>query len=252
MSEQQQNGYLIFGATGSVGAVLSKRLVDDGFHVMLVGRDESKLSAAAEQLGMPYSVCDVGDPDTFKTAFKNAAERFDVVGTVNCIGSVMLKPAHLLSDDEWFETMRINLDSSFYMLREAARAMRKQGGSIVLMSSSAACHGMPNHEAIAAAKGGVSGLTISAAASYAARDIRVNAVAPGLVKSNMTRHLWENEATAQTSIDMHPLMRLGEPEKIASLVHWLLLPENDWITGQVIGVDGGLAGVMGRQKVKAG
>ena len=97
-----------------------------------------------------------------------------------------------------------------------------------------------NHEAIAAAKAGVIGLMQSAAASYASRGIRINAVAPGLVKTEMTRRIWSSEKSASVSRSMHALGRLGEPKDVASLIVWLLQPENDWVTGQVFGVDGGL------------
>jgi NAD(P)-dependent dehydrogenase (short-subunit alcohol dehydrogenase family) len=80
----------------------------------------------------------------------------------------------------------------------------------------------------------------SAAASYASRGIRVNAVAPGLVKTSLTERIWTNEKSAEISRNMHALGRLGEPKDVASLLVWLLQPENDWVTGQVFGVDGGL------------
>jgi NAD(P)-dependent dehydrogenase (short-subunit alcohol dehydrogenase family) len=179
-----------------------------------------------------------------------ALDRFGRLdGAANCIGSVLLKPAHLTSDTEWHDTITTNLTSSFYLVRAASKAMRQSGGSIVLVSSAAARIGLANHEAIAAAKAGIIGLTLSAAATYAGRGIRVNAVAPGLVKSEMTRKLWETESAAAVSSQMHALGRLGEPEDIAKAIAWLLDPENNWITGQSIGVDGGLSSLLPRMKV---
>ena len=90
----------------------------------------------------------------------------------------------------------------------------------------------------------------SEAASYAARGIRINAVAPGLTKSNMTRQIWESEQASAASEQMHALGRLGDPDEVAAMIQWLLLDESSWITGQVFGVDGGLSSVLGRQKVK--
>lgn len=124
----------------------------------------------------------------------------------------------------------------------------KEGGSIVLFASAAACTGLPNHEAIAAAKGGVIGLTRSAAATYASRNIRVNAVAPGLVQTPLTERIWGHEKAAEASKALHPLGRLGTPGDIASFVRWLLAEENDWITGQVFGIDGGLAAARSARK----
>lgn len=161
---------------------------------------------------------------------------------------MLLKPAHATSDDDWAETLQVNAFSSFAIIREAAAAMRSTGGSIVLFSSAAVRIGLPNHEAIAAAKGAVEGLVRSAAATYAARGIRVNAIAPGLVRSEMTRRIWENDSSAAASVAMHALGRLGEPSDIARLAAWLMDPDNSWTTGQVIGVDGGLSSVLARRK----
>jgi NAD(P)-dependent dehydrogenase (short-subunit alcohol dehydrogenase family) len=80
----------------------------------------------------------------------------------------------------------------------------------------------------------------SAAATYASRNIRINAVAPGLVKTALTERIWSNQRSAEVSCSMHALGRLGEPKDVASLIVWLLDPENNWVTGQVFGVDGGL------------
>ena len=162
---------------------------------------------------------------------------------------MLLKPAHLTTDAEWNKTITTNLASSFSLIQAAARSLRRTGGSIVLVSSAAARIGLPNHEAIAAAKAGIIGLTLSAAATYAKQGIQVNAVAPGLVKSEMTRKLWETEEAAAMSSGMHPLGRLGEPDDVARVIAWLLSPANTWMTGQTIGVDGGLGSVLTRTKM---
>jgi NAD(P)-dependent dehydrogenase (short-subunit alcohol dehydrogenase family) len=101
--------------------------------------------------------------------------------------------------------------------------------------------GLANHEAIAAAKAGVVGLALSAAATYVGRDLRVNAVAPGLVQTPMTESVTRSETARQASVDLHPLGRLGEPADVATVIEWLLDPANTWVTGQVFGVDGGLS-----------
>ena len=129
--------------------------------------------------------------------------------------------------------------------------MRKDGGSIVLMSSAAAMVGLPNHDAIAAAKAGVIGLMRSAAATYAAYGIRVNAVAPGLVDTPMSRSITSNETSLNASIAMHPLGRIGTPEDVASAICWLLGPLSTWVTGQAIGVDGGLATLKARSRTSS-
>jgi NAD(P)-dependent dehydrogenase (short-subunit alcohol dehydrogenase family) len=120
--------------------------------------------------------------------------------------------------------------------------MRKSGGgSIVLLSSGAGSIGLVNHEAISAVKAGIEGLVRSAAATYAAAGVRVNAVAPGLTQTPLTERVWANEKSAEASRSMHPLGRLGTPADIASAIQWLLAPEQTWVTAQTIAVDGGLS-----------
>ena len=168
-------------------------------------------------------------------------------GAVNCVGSILLKPAHLTTAAEFDDTIATNLGSSFATIRAAARAMRRGGGSVVLVSSAAASIGLANHEAIAAAKAGIEGLVRAAATTYAHAKIRVNAVAPGLVDSAMSRRIIDNPRALETSLAMHPLGRVGQPHEIAALIDWFLGPESDWVTGQVWGVDGGLATLKARR-----
>jgi NAD(P)-dependent dehydrogenase (short-subunit alcohol dehydrogenase family) len=167
-------------------------------------------------------------------------------GIVNCAGSLLLKPAHLTTTAEWQATLAANLSSAFGCVRAAGRLLKASGGSVVLVSSAAARVGLANHEAIAAAKAGIVGLVLSAAATYAKHGIRFNAVAPGLVRTPLTKGLVASELAEKASIGMHPLGRLGEPGDVARAILFLLDPAQGWITGQVLGVDGGLAEVRCR------
>jgi NAD(P)-dependent dehydrogenase (short-subunit alcohol dehydrogenase family) len=233
--------FVILGASGGIGSETCRRLRAGGSELLLVGRSQEQLSALAVELDSPFQVIDAKAIDQVEGCIEHGLETMGKVdGIVNCVGSVLLKPAHLTTPAEWHETIALNLTSAFAVVRAGHKAMRKTGGAIVLMSTAAARIGLPNHEAIAAAKAGVIGLTQSAAASYAPRGIRVNAVAPGLVKTRMTERIWSNEKSSEVSRSMHALGRLGEPSDVASLIVWLLQPENDWVTGQVFGIDGGL------------
>ena len=235
------SNFIVLGASGGIGSETCRRLRADGSEVLLIGRNEERISALAAELSSPFRVVDATEIEGVEQCIEHGLEAFGKVdGIVNCVGSVLLKPAHLTTPAEWHETLAVNLTSAFATVRAGHKVMRKSGGSIILMSTAAARVGLSNHEAIAAAKAGVIGLMQSAAASYASRGIRVNAVAPGLVKTGMTERIWSNEKSAEVSRGMHALGRLGEPEDVASLIVWLLQPENDWVTGQVFGVDGGL------------
>jgi NAD(P)-dependent dehydrogenase (short-subunit alcohol dehydrogenase family) len=191
---------------------------------------------------------DASDSKALENAFSAACEQFGRLdGVVNCAGSLLLKPAHLTTAEEWAQTLNANLTTAFQVLRAAtSRMMRTGGGSIVLMASAVALRGMINHEAIAAAKAGVVGLAQSAAATYARYNIRVNCVAPGLIRTPLTASLTTNESTLRASVALHPLGRIGEPEEVASAIAWFLAPENSWVTGQVLAVDGGLSRLQPR------
>jgi NAD(P)-dependent dehydrogenase (short-subunit alcohol dehydrogenase family) len=239
--------YCVLGATGGVGSEVARRLVHAGCKVYLAGRDEGRVAELADELDMQATTIDAtrfADVERCVEAAKAWGGRLD--GIANCVGSLLLKPAHLTSEEELSDVLAVNLNSAFAVTRAAAKQMRGLGGSVVLVSSAAARTGLMNHEAIAAAKAGVIGLTLSAAATYAPLGIRVNAVAPGLTRTPMTRRITGNEASLKASLAMHALGRIGEVDDIAAAIVWLLGPESTWVTGEVLGVDGGLASVRSR------
>ena len=233
----------LIGATGGIGAATARRLVAKNAEVVLAGRNAEKLTALGAELNARTVVVDATG---FEALERAVAEFMPVDAVVNCAGSLLLKPAHLTSEREYRETIELSLTTAFAAVRAGAKAMMATGGSIVLCATAAARTGLPNHEAIAAAKGGVIGLTMSAAASYAGRNIRVNCVAPGLVETPLTARITQNEPSLKASQGMHALGRIGRPEDVASAIDWLIDPENAWVTGQVLGVDGGLGSVRAR------
>jgi len=240
--------YVIFGGTGGIGSEVARRLAADGATVVVAARGSDRLDALAADLGGAEThrvdATDIGAVDALIKEIHTSHGRLD--GIVNCVGSILLKAAHQTSEEEWRKTLAANLDSAFAVIRAGAKAMRKKGGSIVLMSSAAARVGLPSHEAIAAAKAGVIGLGHSAAASYASKGIRVNIVAPGLVDTPMASGITGNPMMLKASEAMHPLGRIGRPEEVADVVTWLVSGESAWVTGQVIGVDGGLSSVRAK------
>jgi NAD(P)-dependent dehydrogenase (short-subunit alcohol dehydrogenase family) len=236
--------YLVLGASGATGLAVAETLSARESNLLLAARDPAKLEAATGHLDAERAVVDVCDPRQIEQAFCTAQEAFGAIfGVVNCAGSLLLKPAHLTSDEQWSQTIDVNLRGAFNCVRAAGKHMRGTGGSVVLFSSAAANLGLANHEAIAAAKAGVEGLVRSAAATYGPKGLRFNAVAPGLVRSRMTERLCRNANVAASSAAMHAVGRIGEPQDVASMVAWLLDPANHWVTGQIFRVDGGLASV---------
>lgn len=234
--------FVIIGAAGGIGSTVARRLHASGARLMLAGRTRAKLESLARELAVQSCEVDATSFEAVERCLQEAqAWAGKVDGVLNCAGSILLKPAHLTTAAELEQVLAVNLVSAFATVRAAANVMRASGGSVVLMASAAAEIGLANHEAIAAAKAGVIGLMRSAAATYAAQSIRVNAVAPGLVETPMSARITSNEAARNASIAMHPLGRLGRPEDVAEPICWLLSPASSWVTGQVIGVDGGLA-----------
>jgi NAD(P)-dependent dehydrogenase (short-subunit alcohol dehydrogenase family) len=232
---------MVVGAAGGIGLAVCEQIAAVGGAAFLVGRNEEKIRAVADKYGWACGVADATDWGQLEHAMGMAEEAMGGLnGAVNLAGSVLLKPMHLTSRADWDATIATNLTSAGGLVRAAVPRMFASGGSIVLLSSAAASIGLPNHEAIAASKAGIEGLARSAAASYAAKQIRVNVVAPGLVQTPMTERVWNNPRSAEVSLAMHPMGRFGLPADVARAIGWLLDPSQSWITGQTIGVDGGL------------
>ena len=233
--------FIIIAASSGIGQATSLLLQQAGHQVFRTAQNLDKIT--------PDAILDAADFQAVDLLFTQAAAKMGSVdGVVNCAGSLLLKPAHLVSQEQYQKVINASLATSFAVVRAAGKQMPK-GGSVVLISSATAMVGLANHEAIAAAKAGVIGLALSAAATYASNHLRVNVVAPGLTETPLTSAITSHEKSRQLSEQMHALGRLGQPQDIARAIVFLLDPQNNWITGQVLAVDGGLSHIRPKAKM---
>lgn len=237
---------LITGGAGALGAAVSKRLVSKGCRVVLAGRSEEKLKASPLVDTLKFAG-DLSRHDEVESLFDTIHQEFGEPPSLlaHCAGSVMIRPMHRMTLEQYKSCLENNLDSAFLTLQQfVARLLdRKQVGSAVLISSVAARIGIGNHAAVAAAKAGIEGLIRSAAADYASRGIRVNGIAPGLFRSGATEGFFTGEKAETQLAAQYPLGRYGSADDEANAVCWLLSNEADWVTGQILSVDGGFSSI---------
>jgi len=227
---------LVVNGSGSIGSALVSELTNDGANVVYTSSKNSD-SYPSESIHWKYS-----GEDSVRELFEDLKSKIDRLDAlVNCLGSIFLKPAHLTKTDDFDDVLDINLRSSFFIIREAIPMMKKNGGNMLFFSSAASNIGLANHEAIAAAKGGLEGLVRSTAATYSKNNIRVNAIALGMVESNLSSKIISNPMSLEISKKMHSLGRIGSPDSVSKIAKQLIIDENSWITGSIINLDGGLA-----------
>jgi len=229
--------YLIFGATGSIGSSLAQQLKDSNQEAHLISRNGDELKALSEKLGFSFTVADVLE-DGFIDHIKSDVSDDIIKGLAYCIGSIDLKPLKRVTESDMNKCMKLNLYSAIEAIQGFQDELKKSNGSIVLFSSVAAQKGFTNHTIIASAKAAIEGLTVTLAAEFAP-SIRVNCIAPSLTDSKIAHSMLKSEVVAEALAKAHPLKRLGEGKDSASLAKFLLSGENSWVTGQIIGVDGG-------------
>jgi NAD(P)-dependent dehydrogenase (short-subunit alcohol dehydrogenase family) len=240
-NEQTTKTVLIGGITGGIGSALAQQLTSQGDTVAGFSRSGTDGAAA----------CDATDPQALAEYCKQAASALGRIdGYVHAIGSIYLKPAHLTPVEDWMHVMNQNLNSAFYALRAMLPILQKQGaGRLLFFSSVAAEVGLANHEAIAASKGGLAALVRSAAATYAPRGIRINAIAPSLTDTPLSSGITSNEQALKISQQMHPLGAINIAADVASLAAWLLSDAAQQVTGQVFVMDGGLSSIVPKPKL---
>ncbi len=230
--------HIIIGTSG-IGAALARRLSVQGFKLHLISRDAARLEALSSELGTSFAVADVTQGDQLEQAVLAAGA--DVAGLAYCVGSINLKPVARITDQDALRDFELNALGAFRAVKAALTALKGStagNASVLLFSTVAVAQGFASHASVAMAKGAIEGLTRSLAAELAPK-IRVNCIAPSLTKTPLAQSLTANEATANAIAALHPLQRLGEADDIAALGALLLSQDAGWITGQIIGVDGG-------------
>ena len=236
--------FLIIGATGAVGSSLVKLIKDDdrlANEAHLVGKNEDEVSKLSKETGFNYTVTDVLQSD-FLEKLEEDLKDVEIHGVAYCVGSIDLKPINLITKKDYLKSFELNFFPIVDIIKKFQENLKRNKSSIVLFSTVAVKQGFPNHSIISPVKASLEGLTVSLA-SELAPNIRINCIAPSLSNSKMASKLLKNTKISEAIAKQHPLKRLGEGLDSAALAKFLLSTESSWITGQIIGVDGGRSNV---------
>lgn len=225
--------YLIVGGSSGIGLALVQQLLVENHAVWVMSRNEGSLS------GLPnvghISVDVVADD----IPTDELPEHLD--GVVYCPGSINLKPFRSLKPEQFREDFELNVIGAVKVLQATQKLLKKSGNaSVVLFSTVAVGQGMAFHASVAAAKGAIEGLTKSLAAELAPK-VRVNCIAPSLTDTPLAERLLSTPDKKDASDKRHPLKRVGQPEEIAALAAFLLSEKGSWMSGQILGMDGGMS-----------
>lgn len=234
---KESKNFLVVGGSTGIGRALTEMLLSAGHMVTVASRNAAVRMASAEGLSV-YNI-DATDPDANWNFLPELLH-----GVAYCGGSINLKPFHRLQGADFQRDLQLNLMGAVYTLQAALPALKKaDSAAVVLFSSVAAQRGLIFHASVSAAKGAVEGLTRALSAELAP-NVRVNAIALSLTDTPMAEKLLNTEAKQEASKNRHPLKRYGSAKDSAALAAFLLGSDSGWITGQVIGVDGGMSVVQ--------
>lgn len=222
---------LIIGAGSGIGLELAK-ILSENHKIYALSRTRGELPQSEKISYHEFDVLKGDVPADF------LPEKLD--GLVYCPGSINLKPLRGLKEADIMGEFQLNALGGFKVVQAVLSKLKKaEGASVVFFSTVAVMQGMPYHTSVAMAKGAVEGMTRSMAAELAPA-IRVNAIAPSLTDTPLAQRLLSTDERKEASAQRHPLKRVGKPGDIASMAAFLLSDNASWITGQVIGVDGGM------------
>ncbi|HAE86947.1 TPA: 3-oxoacyl-[acyl-carrier-protein] reductase [Candidatus Marinimicrobia bacterium] len=244
-SNLKDKNILISGASRGIGYAIAEHFLKSCSHVIIVGQNPGRLSEAAENLSTygPVTpiVCDISESTEVENLFAEIKSRFSTLDClVNAAGITRDQLAVRMKDSDWDAVIQVNLSGTFYMCRKAVRMMMaQQGGSVINISSVVGLHGNIGQANYSASKAGVIALTKTLARETAGKNIRVNAIAPGFIETDMTKNL--PAQVKENFLNSIPMRRFGLPRDVSGLAVFLASEEAAYITGQTFVVDGGMS-----------
>ena len=229
----QGNNYVIVGGSSGIGLALVKLISAAGGNVLVLSRTAEELGGLSN---VQHHTLDILTDEISSDILPS-----EIHGLAYCPGSIVLKPFRSLKPEQFQTDFNINVLGAVKTLKACFKGLKKSGnGSVVLFSTVAVQHGMPFHASIAAAKGAIEGLTRSLSAEWAP-NVRVNCIAPSLTDTPLAGRLLATPEKKAASGQRHPLKRVGEAIEIAEMGAFLLSNKTSWMTGQIIGLDGGMS-----------